>query len=356
MKILVVGDWHSELHEEPVLRAFAATGHNAYRFSWHQYFGSPESAWFSLAGGLAARVQNKLIAGPQITRLNADFIAAALDIRPDALFVYRGTHITARSLETVRKRLPHAVLVGYNNDDPFAPGHFPLLWRHFLQGVPLYDLMLAYRLHNLEEFGRAGARRVELLRSWFIPERNRPVELTFEEQGRYACDVVFAGHYEPDGRLALMERIVREGFRFRLFGPEWGSTVERSPLLRKLEEVVPLDVHEYNKALCGGKIALCLLSTLNRDTYTRRCFEIPAAGSLLLAQYSDDLATLFEQGKEADFFRSEEELVEKLRYYLGHPEKRREVAAAGRRRVLADGHDVYSRIEKVAGWIGELQK
>lgn len=353
MKILVAGDWHSELHEDTVYRALAAQGHETHRFGWHQYF---EPAGGSCpAKGFSGRLQNKLIAGPRVVRLNADFLRAVRSLAPDAVFIYRGTHITPHTLKKIREELPRTVLVGYNNDDPFAPGHFPLLWRHFLASVPLYDLMLAYRLHNLEDFRRAGARRVELLRSWFVPERNRPLELTSGERKRYGCDVVFAGHYEPDGRLALIERIVREGFHFRLFGPEWDRVARRSHLLKTLEPVRALNVDEYGRALCGAKIALCMFSTLNRDTYTRRCFEIPAAGTFMLAQHSEDLATMFREGEEVAFFRNEEELVTKLRYYLAHPEERMRVAQAGYCRVVEDGHDLYSRTRMVTGWIEEVR-
>jgi len=351
MKVLVAGDWHSELHEEVVVRAFAALGQEAFRFSWHEYFTSVGGFW-SGAARWSGRVQNKLIAGPLVARLNSDFVELALQIRPDAIFVYRGTHITARSLQRIRGELPSTVLIGYNNDDPFAKGHSRLLWRHFLAAVPAYDLMLAYRLHNVEDFWRAGARRVELLRSWYVPGRNRPVSLSAEERERYLCELVFAGHYEPDGRLALLERIAREGFQLRLFGPEWERVAGRSPDLGRLGPVVSLGGEEYNKALCGGKIALCLLSKLNRDTYTRRCFEIPAAGTMMLAEYSDDLARLFREGVEAAFFRSEEELIQKLRYYLAHEDERRAIALAGHRRVKADGHDVVTRMKQVLGWIG----
>lgn len=37
MKILIVGDWHSELHEEAVFHGFKKLGHEPIKFAWHQY-------------------------------------------------------------------------------------------------------------------------------------------------------------------------------------------------------------------------------------------------------------------------------------------------------------------------------
>ncbi|SCY90399.1 CgeB family protein [Desulfoluna spongiiphila] len=356
MKILVVGDWHSELHEEPVLHAFESLGHQTFRFSWHNYFMPHEEGVFASLAAFVGRVQNKLIAGQSVARINADFISMVFSVRPDVVFVYRGTHITSESLKVVKAALPHIVLVGYNNDDPFAKGHSYLLWRHFLKAIPVYDLMLAYRHHNLDDFKGAGAQRVQLLRSWFVQERNHPVKLTLSERERYSCDVVFVGHYEPDGRLEMLETIVKQGFSLKVFGPDgWDSIIRRSPWLSQLSPVRPLWGEDYNKALCGAKVSLCFLSKLNRDTYTRRCFEIPAARSVLMAEYTDDLATLYKEDREAVFFSSTDELIEKLHQYIRNDELRHKVAQAGFERVYNDKHDVASRMQQVVTWISEFE-
>lgn len=355
MKILLIGDWHSDLHEEAAGQALEKLGHEVCRFGWCRYFRHLEGAGQGAWSLFWSKFQNKFIVGPVIARINRDVVATARSFRPDTIFVYRGTHLTAATIRKLREEFPAAVLVGYNNDDPFAQGHPFWLWRHFLAAVPEYDLMLAYRHHNLDDFRRIGAREVGLLRSWFIPERNYPVQLTMEERSRFGCDVVFAGHYEDDGRLQDLEAVVQAGFHFRLFGPEWERAVASSPDLCRCAPVEPVRGEDYNRALCGAKIALCFLSTLNRDTYTRRCFEIPATGTFMLAQYSDDLASLYQEGEEAEFFRSREELLEKLRYYLHDEEARQRVAAAGMRKVWASRHDVGSRMSLFVEWTEEIR-
>lgn len=354
MKVIVAGNWHSELHEEPVYKAFEALGHKPLRFQWHTYFKPGNFLERMLLPVLKA--QYKYMLGPIVNRLNQDLVATVKREQPDIVFIYRGILIYKETLQRIKEAAPATVLVGYNNDDPFSPSYPKWKWRHFIAGVPEYDLMLAYRLHNLEDFRAAGAKRVELLRSWFIPEVNRPVELTAEEMGRFGCDVVFVGHYENDGRVAYLEEIVRRGWVLRIFGPsyEWDSVIARSPVLRKHIPVQLVWGRDYNNALCGAKIALCFFSKLNRDSYTRRCFEIPASGTVLMSEYSADLASLYRRNQEAVYFESVQEMSERLEWLFADDARRREIAAAGNHRVWADGHDVVSRMRAVLGWVNEI--
>lgn len=354
MKVLVAGDWHSELHEEAVHAALHDLGHEPIRFGWHQYFKTDKR--YPLVGEIVGKVQNKYMLGPLVSRLNADLLRLALTARPDAMFIYRGTHILPSTLRMLKCQLPGMVLVGYNNDDPFSPKYPIWKWRHFLRGVPLYDLVLAYRIHNVEDFHRRGARDVRLLRSWFIPSRNRPVALNAQQRKDFECDVVFVGHFEDDGRLAFLEEVVRQGWRLRIFGPgyEWDEHLKKSPVLKSLGPVRLVWGDEYNAALCGAKVALCFFSRLNRDTYTRRCFEIPASGTVLASEYSDDLAHIFNDGQEAILFRNVDDMVTKIKELLNDDVQRKAIALAGRERVWRDGHDVASRMRDVVSWIQEI--
>lgn len=341
----MVGDWHSDLHEQAVFEALGKLGHEVVAFPWFQYF-QPCTGWLSWFDSIIKRAQNKYLMGPLLSRINRDMLALATREQFELVFVYRGTHIFPSTLQEIRKISPRAVIVGYNNDDPFSPNQFYRLFKHFLDGITDYDLLLAYRHHNLSDFMQAGAKRVQLLRSWFIPERNFPAVLDADEVREYSCEVVFVGHHEDDGRVEFLEEIVRRGWKLRLFGPDygWSQAICNSIELSTFLPIKPVWGEDYNKALCGAKIALCFFSKLNRDTYTRRCFEIPATKTMLLSEYTSDMASLYLEGKEAEFFRNKDEMINKIEYYLTNDAQREALAAGGWRRAYADGHDVVSRM------------
>jgi spore maturation protein CgeB len=351
VNVVLAGDWHSNVHEAPMADALERLGHRVTRFAWHRYVssgarGSPVA--------LLRKAQNKYLVGPLIRRMNRELLDCVDRGRPDLLFVYRGTHVTRDTLEKIRVRNPRTLLVGYNNDDPFAPGQPSWPWRHFIAAVPVYDRVLAYRPANLGDLRAAGAKSTGLLLPWFVPSMHRPMTLTDDERRRYESDVVFVGHYEADGRLDALKALLSAGVRLRLFGPatgyrghDWHGPLSRNTEMRSLMPVREVWDADYTRALAASRIALCFFSKRNRDRYTRRCFEIPATGTLLLSEYSTEMSSLFREGTEADFFRTTDELVDKVRYYLAHPAARDAVAARGLERVHRDGHDVDSRMRRM---------
>ena len=358
MRVLIAGEWAWPWYEEACANALVKLGHEVMRFSWLEKFrcfrvGDVEPQYFSKY----REIQNRLIFGPIVSALNKELLKTVEEFRPHILLGYRATHIFPATLRKIKRRHADITLVQYCNDDPFSRRANPILWRHLKRAIPFYDIHFVYRHHNIDDFKGCGAKRAELLRSYYIPERNYPVTLGREDK-RFVCDVVFAGHYEADFRVEYIETIIRAGYKLNLFGGGWYKALSRLPPdspLRPLFPIAPVVDTDYRKALSGAKIALCFLSKLNRDTYTRRNFEIPATGAFMLSEYSDDLATLYKEGLEAEFFRTKEEMMDKIKYYLTHDVQRREIARRGRERVLLDGHDVTARMKQMMDIISPLK-
>jgi hypothetical protein len=69
-----------------------------------------------------------------------------------------------------------------------------------------------------------------------------------------------------------------------------------------------------------------LLNRVRQNTGRPR--EIALTGAFCLSEYSPSLGIMFRPGEEIDFFRNKEELLEKVKFYLAHPEKREALAKA----------------------------
>ena len=348
--VLVVGDWQWPWYQEACARALESLGCKVMRFGWNERFkrwlpGRSEPVFRSWW----LRIQSRAQSGPAVWRLRRELIQLARDGRPDVIFFYNVQLIDRATIRSIKAVAPSAVLCQYANDNPFSPRAVPGLWRNFLRSIPEFHVHFAYRQSNVEDFRQRGAREVHLLRSYFIPENDFPVP-SGERDPRFECDVVFAGHYENDGRVEALETVARAGYRLKLYGGGWAAALPRlasdSPL-RGLYPIAPATGADYRQAICGAKVALCFLSAMNCDTYTRRNFQIPAMGVAMLSQRSADLAELFVGDREICFFNSREELLQKLGKLTVDGEYRQQLADAGRRRVWQDEHHVTGRMKQL---------
>lgn len=345
MRLLLVGAWQYVMYEKACADALARLGVTVIPFTWARYF-----------RGLIGRAQHKYpFPGPAMLQLNRDVVRRARELQPDCVFVWRGTHLRPKTLRTIKEQTG-AFCVSYNNDDPFSPQYPRFVWHNYLQCLPEFDMHFVYRPVNKPEMQKAGARNVHLLMPYFVPEWHRPVTLDGQEETRYRCDVVFVGHYEPDGRERYLKTLLDAGLHVRLFGGDTWKRATLRDVKERLFPVRPVMGDEYAKALCGATMCLCFLSRLNRDEYTRRCFEIPACGRLLLSERTPALTRLFKENEEAVFFSNEVELREKALWLRDHPEEVHRIATAGMRRVHAEGHSVDHRMNEFLHRISELQR
>ncbi|MFZ4619224.1 MAG: CgeB family protein [Bacteroidota bacterium] len=82
-----------------------------------------------------------------------------------------------------------------------------------------------------------------------------------------------------------------------------------------------------------------------------RNFEIPGCGGFQLSEYAEHLDEYFTPEKEIVCFRSEGEMLDKIRYYLAHENERIAIAEAGYQRTLRD-HTYEKRFNELFRQMG----
>jgi spore maturation protein CgeB len=338
MRILVVGAYDFDIYESAAADALERVGHSVLRLSHSQF----------LIGPTAVIERRGLAAGPGIRRFNRALIAAISDFLPDAVLIWRGVYVQPTTLARIRQRSP-ALLVSYNNDNPFAQSKRSVwlrhYWRYYLKGIPSCDINLVYRPENIADAQSRGSRKTDVMMPAFIPSRDYPVSLSVADEDVWRSDAVYVGHFEDDGRTAYLNELTARGLTVRVYGSKQSWTARaRAQLTADVGEIRVLSAAEYRKAVAGSGFALCFLSSLNRDVYTRRCFEIPAMGGLLVAPRTPELASLFRDGAEAVLFGDARELGERCHGLRGDPARLTAMRRAGLARVHADGHSIDDRM------------
>jgi spore maturation protein CgeB len=315
------------------------------------------------------QLQRRLLRrGSIVTEINRQVIAAAREFRPDLVWAEKQEFLHLETLEVIRNlgaRLLHFT------PDPY----FSLDWKRtplMDQAMGAFDVLVYCKAYERVQYEAFGLQTVYMPLG-YCDEVHRPVHST---DGAWACSVGFLGGWEPR-REQLLHAVAESGIDLKIWGVAWEFlhdgrwSLRRHIVLRQLAgndrfrfHLDPLiaashqggEVYadDYARALTGAKIGLGFLRTICPDQHTTRTFEIPACGSMLLADRTDEHGEFFTEGKEAEFFGSEAELLDKLHFYLANDLARTRVAAAGLERCRAGRYAYIHRMQDALARMGKV--
>ena len=290
--------------------------------------------------GLSVRIP-----GPK--GINAAIYNAAKAIRPQILWLDKATFVQRTTLEAVKADFPNCGVIGFSPDDMGGRHNRS---KDFDDHLSLYDAFLTTKSFNVAELRNLGCTKVIFVPNGYDPHTHRHLLVDGSIRQRLGAPVSFIGAAEA-ARAASLRHLANSGLQVRVWGPGWkrwkglgNATVEGRAIYG----------HDYAKAICASDVNLGFLCKGNRDLQTTRSIEIPACGAFLLAERTSEHLELFEEGIEAEFFGSDDELLDKCRYYLLHGDRRSAIAQAGRRRCLNSGYDYASRLRIALRTLGIL--
>lgn len=198
-----------------------------------------------------------------------------------------------------------------------------------------YDLILTSFDRMFDEAKAHGAREVARFHPGFPDDS--PV---LNEPRKIAWDVVISGSITPQHtrRIQIVNLLAElsgeaPGFSLGVFtaradalsprvqslnrGARWGLDMLR--LIRNARIAVNIDVDAFDG-----------------QPPNMRLIEATGAGAFLLTTYHPELARFFEPGEEIETFRTPQELVSKIHYYLAMPERADEIASRAQKRCMKD--------------------
>lgn len=247
----------------------------------------------------------------------------------DIVWIDKGLTISAKTLEYIKQKQPNCKIVSFSPDN-MALRHNQS--QQYLDCIPLYDVHFTTKSFIIDDLKQLGAKNVFFVQKAYSEKFHYPRELVEGDVERLGGDVGFIGAWEKE-RCESVCYLADNGIKVRVWGDgKWNEYKNYSKNL--IIEGQGLWNEDYSKSFKAFKISLCFLRKINNDQQTARTMEIPASGGFMLAERTDEHRALFEEDKEAVFFSSNEELLEKCRYYLAHDAEREAIAKAGRQRCI----------------------
>jgi hypothetical protein len=324
MRISVICANHgTSLHRA---RAMERLGHSVTVIDPWAWFGKSRWAgiWQCHLGALGSNIW-----------FGARLLRVLQDTAPELVWIDQGEWIGPSLIRAMRRHL-RVPLVNYTIDDPFG-SRDGLRFAAYLRAVPEYDLLIVVRQENVAEASTRGAHRV--LRVWRSADEvaHRPRNLTPEQQARFASEVAFVGTWMPE-RGPFMVDLIQRGVPLSIRGNGWQKAPEWPHLAEHWRGPGLTADDDYAAAILAAKINIGLLSKGNRDLHTTRSLEIPALGGLFCAERTIEHSDLYEEDREAVFWRDGAECAERCLALLTDAPRRHAIAKAGHARAMSNGH------------------
>ena len=236
--------------------------------------------------------------------------AEALEFRPDLVLCSR-TDTLAGQVRQI-KRTMRVVCCMWNVDTRTNIGH----WKHLYPLIQACDYHFVVASRLIPEWKKINSNTFWLPQGLQEEVYHKPKEITDEDRAKYTCDVSWAGHRggAHQFRESFLNAVSAMGINFK----QWGCA--ENPKIYN---------EEHNKMVSLSKINLCCSGWRENEKYTSvRNYKIMGAGGFVLELNRAGIGEIFPIDSFG-VYESPGDIVNKINYWLTHPEERKVAAEAG---------------------------
>jgi spore maturation protein CgeB len=189
----------------------------------------------------------------------------------------------------------------------------------------------------------------EMLTPEIIANMKKSLEYNTQPGGTESDAYVYANYFLAR-KLTSMERQsilsrVSERFDTKLY------THNPTPAMPHIKNMGPIDYYDaMPHVFKNSKINLNITLRSIRSGMPLRAFDIMGAGGFLLTNYQEDFLDFFVPGEDYDYYDGEDDLMEKIEYYLSHDKERADIATNAYEKVRTF-HTYENRVDEMLSCI-----
>ncbi len=333
MKILLVGSNFDYAIERYYVRYLKALGAKI------NHYPAPDIVFNYHSANLFNKILFKTKINTGYKPVNRRLLEIAYQYQPDVIWVFKGMEIFPETLDRLRKDFR---LANYNPDHPFLIISSGSGNDNVTQSVGLYHLHFCYNTGLQQEIQKRFN-----LPTVFLPFAYDRMDLAKMDQhrGEEIKKICFQGN--PDAyRAGKIELFTEAGIDVDAYGIGWQHTKLRNNKRVKLFGIAPRA--EFWKLNQQYRVQLNLFRAYNNGSHNMRTFEIPVAGGIQLAPYSDEQTLFYEPDKEVFFFKDDQEMVAKAKQILSmQTSDARIIRDAAKERSLTSPYSFEDRAQTV---------
>lgn len=277
----------------------------------------------------------------KIISKNDQLLKTCEEYEPDAVFIMKGETLFHETIRAIKRKCP---VYFWWFDNPFE---YAKIHSEILDNLKVANHVFIIEPYYIELLKEIGVKKISYLGNGCEPKIYNRKPLSAEDKIKYECDLSFVGTCYPK-RYQILKDLV--DYDLKIYGVQWfeffkKGVVKKAGVTIKSGVVTPeLQV----KIFQNTKINLNFHRPNLVNCANQRTYEIACAGGFQLIHYKKLIADEFEEGKEMVYYRSLDDLKDKINYYLENENERKEIAHNSQKKCL-ESYTYSRRFEGVIG-------
>ncbi len=252
---------------------------------------------------------------------------------PHALLMTKGKGVPDHWLDAARSQ--STLIVQWHPD--------PVLDDTVLRLARKVDFFFTMAQGLVEDLRKAGVPRVAWLSQGFAPSFFDPGEISLQRRAFFGSTLTFVGNLSelPEYlvRRRFLSRVLQEGFELKWWGPPPARKLKNLPFfLSSLWRAYGgrfIYGSDYAQVASLSRIFLGVDRAPHiRNSMSERLYMAVGCGAFYLCQHIEGIEEVLQPGREIETFAGEDEMVDKIRFYVPREDLRKRIAEQGRQRVL----------------------
>lgn len=256
--------------------------------------------------------------------------------------IFKGSYLLPNTIEEIKSN--GIVIANFNPDNPFntvrSSSNFIIR-----EGIKNYNYYFSWSKKICKTINQSNKTDKAIYLPFAVDKSLIDFQPDFNSPD-YTYQLAFGANADKE-RINQIQDLLKTDASLRehlfVFGSGWNN----------LKNVRSKEIKgkDYFKTIAQSKINLNFLRSQNKGAHNLRTFEIPACGGFMLHEYSEEAMEFFKADIHAVYFKTTEECIDKIYYYLQHNDERIKIAQAGYVQAMKFENSYEARVEEILSYI-----